>query len=149
MDPAVARALRALHHAGCVFGIASNAQDYTIGELGGALAQHGLSLEWFQPDLCFWSYEHGFSKPDPHVFQFLSTRLLRRGIAPAETVMVGDRIDNDIQPARVFGWKTWQVANPRHDGDGSWEDLIEECVGTPENPEEGPNASESGNGARL
>jgi FMN phosphatase YigB (HAD superfamily) len=37
----------------------------------------------------------------------LTARLEARGIAPGETVMVGDRLDNDVEPARAFGWQTW------------------------------------------
>ena len=52
---------------------------------------------------------HGFSKPDPHVFRLLSARLQARGIAAGDTLMVGDRLDNDIAPARAQGWRTWQL----------------------------------------
>ena len=81
-----------------------------------ALAAHGLGLDLFDRDLCFWSFEHGFSKPDPHVFQILTARLAARGIRPAETLMVGDRLDNDIEPAQAHGWQTWQLG-PAADGD--------------------------------
>ena len=64
----------------------------------------------FEPDLCFWSYRHGFSKPDPHVFRILTARLEARGLRPAEILMVGDRLDNDIEPARAHGWLTWRLA---------------------------------------
>ena len=68
-----------------------------------------LSADLFHPALRFFSFEHGFSKPDPHVFQLLTARLGALGIAPEETLMVGDRLDNDIVPARAFGWQTWRV----------------------------------------
>ena len=57
----------------------------------------------FDPELRFWSFENGFSKPDPHVFRILTARLEARGISPSETLMVGDRFDNDIEPARAHG----------------------------------------------
>lgn len=103
--------LRQLRQRGILLGIASNAQAYTLRELREALAVHCLDLSLFEPDLCFWSFEHGFSKPDPHVFQILTARLAARGIAPGEILMVGDRADNDLEPARAHGWQTWQFAN--------------------------------------
>ena len=94
----------------CLVGIASNAQSYSVRELAESLALHGLDLSLFEPDLCFWSFEHGFSKPDPHVFQILTARLAARGVAPEETLMVGDRLDNDITPALAHGWQAWHFA---------------------------------------
>lgn len=114
-----ARVLQQLCDAGCVLGIASNAQAYTLRELQESLAAHGLGMEIFKPELCFWSYQHGFSKPDPHVFQILTARLASLGIAEQETVMVGDRIDNDIEPARAYGWHTWHLGEPGKQGNGS------------------------------
>lgn len=99
-----------LRERGCLLGIASNSQAYTLRELREYLAPAGLSLDLFDPGLCFWSFAHGFSKPDPHVFQMLTARLAARGLAPDEILMVGDRVDNDIEPARAFGWQTWLLA---------------------------------------
>jgi FMN phosphatase YigB (HAD superfamily) len=95
-----------------MLGIASNAQAYTMRELQEALEIRGLGMELFKPELCFWSFEHGFSKPEPHVFQILTTHLAGLGISPCETLMVGDRMDNDIAPAEAHGWQTWQLATP-------------------------------------
>jgi putative hydrolase of the HAD superfamily len=110
MADEVVATLRGLKQRGCLLGIASNAQAYTLQELRDALAVRGMGLEIFEPDLCFWSFQHGFSKPDPHVFQILTTRLAAHGIGPSTTLMVGDRLDNDIGPARAHGWQTWQAA---------------------------------------
>ena len=104
-----AAALHRLKERECLLGIASNAQAYTLRELREQLAAHALEMDLFEPDLCFWSFEHGFSKPDPHVFQILAARLAARGIPPDETLMVGDRLDNDIEPARAHGWRTWHL----------------------------------------
>ncbi|MFZ2640997.1 MAG: HAD family hydrolase [Verrucomicrobiia bacterium] len=101
--------LRWLVDAGCLLGVASNSQPYTIRELDVALAGDGISRDIFKPALCFWSFEHGFSKPDPRVFRLLATRLRAQGIVPTETLMVGDRFDNDIEPARAQGWQTWHL----------------------------------------
>jgi FMN phosphatase YigB (HAD superfamily) len=97
-----------LRVAGCLLGIASNAQAYTVRELDRALAESGLDRSrLFQPNLCFWSFEHGFSKPNAHVFQILTARLEAHGVQVGETLMVGDRLDHDMEPARRHGWQTW------------------------------------------
>ena len=52
------------------------------------------------------SAEVGLTKPDPAIFKLA----MRRAGAPAEEmVMVGDRIDNDIAPAKSLGWKTIRI----------------------------------------
>jgi putative hydrolase of the HAD superfamily len=111
MTAGTAAMLRRLKKDGCMIGIASNAQAYTLRELQEALASHGLGMDLFEHDLCFWSFEHGFSKPDPHVFQILTARLATRGIQPDEALMIGDREDNDIVPARAHGWQAWHLSS--------------------------------------
>jgi len=106
--PDAAATLKSLAAAGLTLGIASNCQPYTLRELDLALTAAGLAPDIFAPDLCFFSFAHGFSKPDPHVFRLLTARLRARGIAPAATLMIGDRLDNDIEPARAQGWQTWR-----------------------------------------
>lgn len=49
------------------------------------------------------SAEAGCAKPDLRIFQLA---LERAGCAPGEAVMVGDRLDNDIAPAKRLGMKT-------------------------------------------
>jgi FMN phosphatase YigB (HAD superfamily) len=123
-DTAVA--LRGLRESSRVLGIASNAQAYTIRELEAGLRLHGLGLNLFERDLCFWSFQQGFSKPDPHVFQILSARLTARSIQGDRILMVGDRIDNDVDPARFHGWQAWQIVPfPKGDGrnSGDWKQL--------------------------
>lgn len=121
----VGYALQLLTGRGCVLGIASNAQAYTLRELREALAGTGTQFDRFEPDLRVWSFEQGFSKPDPHVFQILVTRLEARGISAAETLMIGDRLDNDIEPARAHGLQTWHLtASPGPTPkSGNWEEL--------------------------
>jgi len=121
-----AECLRQMKDNRLLLGIASNSQAYTMRELNTALQGAGLNLSMFDPELRFWSFENGFSKPDPHVFRILTARLEARGISPSETLMVGDRLDNDIEPACAHGWKTWLLA-PSKLADaqigGSWSDL--------------------------
>jgi putative hydrolase of the HAD superfamily len=121
MDGA-AECLRWLHGKGVLLGLASNAQAYTVRELDAALAGAGINRSLFDPKLCFWSFEHGFSKPDPHVFRILTARLEARGIRSGEILMVGDRLDNDIEPGRAQGWQTWHL-QPGTPGGGGFREL--------------------------
>ncbi len=49
------------------------------------------------------SWEAGFIKPDPALFRYA---LSLAGCAPKEAAMIGDRLDNDIAPAKALGMKT-------------------------------------------
>ncbi len=49
------------------------------------------------------SWEAGCWKPDPAFFRYA---LSLAGCASEETVMIGDRLDNDIAPAKALGMKT-------------------------------------------
>jgi FMN phosphatase YigB (HAD superfamily) len=101
-------------------GIASNAQAYTLQELSSALLPLGLTVGIFSQDLSIWSWRLGFSKPDPYFFQTLASRLLARGLEPCHCLMIGDRMDNDILPARAMEFQTWHL---HRDGDGDWAEL--------------------------
>ena len=54
-------------------------------------------------DLVIASAEEGFEKPDLRIFKLAFDRV---NCKPEEAVMVGDRIDNDIIPAKKLGMKT-------------------------------------------
>ena len=54
-------------------------------------------------DLVIASAEEGVEKPDLRIFQLA---LERANCKPEEAVMVGDRIDNDMIPAKKIGMKT-------------------------------------------
>ena len=56
--------------------------------------------------IIFASSECGLSKPDSRIFAEAQAVAQCR---PEEAVMVGDRIDNDIGPAKAQGWKTVRV----------------------------------------
>ena len=56
--------------------------------------------------LCLPSAETGISKPDLRIFELA---MERTGCRPEHAVMVGDRIDNDITPAKSLGWKTIRI----------------------------------------
>jgi FMN phosphatase YigB (HAD superfamily) len=57
--------------------------------------------------ICLSSMEVGLEKPDPAIFQLA---LSQSGCEPEQAVMIGDRLDNDIRPARLLGWKTIRIA---------------------------------------
>lgn len=54
-------------------------------------------------DLAVASAEEGVSKPDPAIFRIA---LARAGCQPHEAAMIGDRLDNDIAPAKAVGMHT-------------------------------------------
>ena len=54
-------------------------------------------------DVIVSSAEEGVAKPDPRIFNIALTRA---DCAPEQAVMIGDRIDNDIVPAKQMGMKT-------------------------------------------
>ncbi len=67
------------------------------------LQSHGL-MKYI--DFVYSSEEMGRSKPAPDLFLSALDAL---GCAPEEACMVGDRIDNDIRPAKKLGMKTVRV----------------------------------------
>lgn len=62
----------------------------------------GMGIRQFF-DVIVASAEEGVTKPDPRIFRIA---LDRTGCAPEQAVMIGDRIDNDIVPAKQLGMKT-------------------------------------------
>jgi len=122
--PGAAAVLSTLAERNVCLGLVSNSQPYTLRELDAALVPAGLSRAMFASDLCFLSFEHGFSKPDPHVFRLLVARLASRDVRPNETLVVGDREDNDIAPARAQGFQTWSLRDGvASQATGNWTEL--------------------------
>jgi HAD superfamily hydrolase (TIGR01549 family) len=54
-------------------------------------------------DLVIASAEEGVAKPYRRIFEIA---LNRANCIPEQSVMIGDRIDNDIIPAKAIGMKT-------------------------------------------
>lgn len=77
----------------------------------GVLANQSAETEWRLQkygicqyfDLIISSAEIGFSKPDLKIFEIA---LDKAGCAPSEAYMIGDRLDNDIEPATRLGMRT-------------------------------------------
>ncbi len=121
-----AKELRELRQARMQLGLASNAQPYSVRELEAALQSADLPSSLFRPELCFLSFQHGFGKPASRVFRLLTARLRALGIAPGETLMLGDREDNDVAPALAHGWQAWKLTpSPAQPGQraGDWASL--------------------------
>ncbi|MBQ9150621.1 MAG: HAD-IIIA family hydrolase [Clostridia bacterium] len=94
--PDADRVLHTLKERGYRLGIIAN-------QLPGSearLARFGL-LPYF--DVVCASAEEGVAKPDPEIFL---RALSRAGCAPADAVMIGDRTDNDVAPAKALGMQT-------------------------------------------
>jgi putative hydrolase of the HAD superfamily len=70
------------------------------GDLLALLEKHGL-LEYFR--YRFTQDDFDITKPDPRYLEQIASRC---GVEPGECIMVGDRIDNDVIPARQLGMKT-------------------------------------------
>ena len=64
------------------------------------LARFGLR-DYFEV-ICA-SAEEGVDKPDPALFR---RALTRAGCSPEDAVMIGDRTDNDVAPAKALGMQT-------------------------------------------
>ena len=67
------------------------------------LTQYGMA-HYF--DVCVSSGDVGVSKPDAAIFHLA---LEQAACTPNESVMIGDRLDNDIRPAKALGFRTVRV----------------------------------------
>lgn len=92
--PDARRCLAAVRAAGYVVGIAGNQTH----EAGTMLLELGLPH-----DVLVVSAWLGTEKPDPRFFALLAERVR---MPPAQILYVGDRIDNDLRPARSIGMRT-------------------------------------------
>lgn len=93
--PQAAHCLAALHEK-YKLGIIANQSPGTAGRM----KEYGLAQYL---DLIIASAEEGLEKPDSRIFQLA---LSRAGCLPGHAVMIGDRLDNDIRPAKRLGLKT-------------------------------------------
>ena len=97
--PRAAATIGAISRLGISLGLLSNAQSNTLTSLGDV-------ADLFAPELTILSYQHGFAKPSPELFQILTNRISERGILPAETLFVGNDPLQDIVPAKNAGFQT-------------------------------------------
>ena len=104
LRPEIDGLLRRLRQRGLALGIVANQPESARARLDragidGLFDHHGLSAVT------------GLRKPDPRAFLAAAEAL---GVAPAECIMVGDRIDNDIVPAKALGMAAIQLRGGRH-----------------------------------
>lgn len=116
--------LRRLRERGLKLGIVANQPEAARRKL----ARAGL-LELF--DHCGLAGPSGLRKPDPRAFAEAAAAL---EVPPAACIMVGDRIDNDVIPARALGMATILFRSGRHRrqrprGDGEEPDRLVSDVG--------------------
>ena len=93
--------LMSLSQRGYKLGIIANQKLGTSGRL----ESWGLR-EYF--DIIVASAEIGYAKPDPRIFE---KALELAGCTAQECVMVGDRLDNDMHPAKAVGMTTVWIKN--------------------------------------
>ena len=85
-------------------------------------------------DLVVASQEEGFSKPDKRIFEIA---LNRSKCKAQNSIMIGDRIDNDIVPANLLGMNTiwikqgfgryWNIEKENEKPNYAVNNLIELC----------------------
>lgn len=89
---------------GLRLGLAANQPAEVIGKL----EAQGIAKYFQSTDV---SGTHGYRKPDVRVYTHACEAL---GVAPGECIMVGDRIDCDIVPAKQLGMRTVRLRGGRH-----------------------------------
>lgn len=104
LRPGIADVLRALKARGLKLGLAANQPMRALE----SLKQHGIGEYFSNQGL---SAFYGFRKPDVRLFLCACEDL---GVTPAECIMVGDRIDNDVAPAKLLGMATVLIRTSRH-----------------------------------
>jgi putative hydrolase of the HAD superfamily len=111
-SPGAAGILSAIRKRKIPAGIVSNAQFYTgqvLKRFFGDLPQDA----WADPELIFYSFEHGRAKPSPYLFEQAAACLARKGIPARNALHVGNDPDKDVAPASGAGFRTALLA-----GDG-------------------------------
>ncbi len=103
--PGVSLLLELLRSQSIPLGIISNAQWYTPLVLE-TLYQDDLSTLGFDQEHCLWSYQNGYSKPNPRLFQEMKESLHKRQISPSQCLYLGNDEHKDILPALEMGFQT-------------------------------------------
>lgn len=104
LRPGIDRLLADLKARGVRLGLAANQPASVLAKLEAA------GIAGIFDDLTT-SEAAGLRKPDLRLFLHVCGAL---GVDPAECIMVGDRIDNDIAPARLLGMAAIRLRTGRH-----------------------------------
>ena len=110
--PTARETLASLKSSGVMLGIISNAQFFTP-LLFPALLGQSLGDLGFDESLQIWSFEHRRAKPGRRLYELAVSALQARGVAPAETLYVGNDMRNDVAPAQSLGLATALFAGDR------------------------------------
>jgi FMN phosphatase YigB (HAD superfamily) len=111
-----AAALRAVKDAGLAQGLLADGQCFTRVQLQRSLSRQDESAkldELIDPDLCVLSCDVRGKKPSERLFKQALAALNQRGIAPGQVLHVGNRMQQDIIPARRMGLRTALFAGDR------------------------------------
>jgi putative hydrolase of the HAD superfamily len=104
LRPGITGVLAALKARGLRLGLAANQPQHALA----SLSRHGIG-HYFENDGI--SGVYGYRKPDIRLFLRACQDL---AVEPADCIMVGDRIDNDIVPANLLGMRTVLIRAGRH-----------------------------------
>lgn len=104
LRPGIRDVLEALQQRGLTLGLAANQPATALDDL----AQPGIGHFFANPGV---SGVYRLRKPDVRLFVRVCEDL---GVEPEACIMVGDRIDNDIVPAKLLGMRTVRIRTGRH-----------------------------------
>jgi putative hydrolase of the HAD superfamily len=110
--PGLADLLRVCQAAALPLGIVSNAQFFTPLLFRWFLGASPEALG-FAPDLTAYSFRLGAAKPSPLLLDSCLAGLQRRGLRPADALVLGNDMLNDILPAHRAGFQTALFAGDR------------------------------------
>jgi HAD superfamily hydrolase (TIGR01549 family) len=104
LRPGIDRVINRVSASGLKLGLAANQPLRVLAELD----RHGVGRFFSHREL---TAHHGYAKPDVRLFLRACEDL---GVQPADCIMVGDRIDNDIYPAKLLGMAAVLFRTGRH-----------------------------------
>lgn len=103
--PNLSKLLAACRQKGCLMGLISNAQFFTLLLFEWFLGADAAALG-FDPEIMILSYQKGYAKPSSVLFEAAAAALDAKGIAASSTLVVGNDMLNDIYPAQKLGFQT-------------------------------------------
>ena len=106
LRPGIDETVRKLAARGLLLGLAANQPTRVLSELD----RVGIGHLFAHREV---SGHHGFRKPDVRLFLRACEDL---EVAPEECIVVGDRVDNDVFPAKLLGMRAILFRTGRHIG---------------------------------
>jgi FMN phosphatase YigB (HAD superfamily) len=111
-----AQALEHVHHAGLKQTLLADAQCFSFVQLERGLAGQRCGTpvdQLFDRNLQALSCEVGGKKPSERLFKHCLKQVQAAGIAPAQVLHVGSRVEHDVAPAKKLGMRTALFAGDR------------------------------------